>query len=210
MPGLEPIRSRQRTQNQIPVWLGDVVPCELFFAEVMIIVGIVADQMTRELGQIHGAHQLAGRVGQAIRIDEMRLREADRFRPFVHHVGEAFDGAAQALGHNHAGIVAGIDDDAPDKGFDGNPGIQLHEHLGALGAPGTFRYRQRVRQLDAPVLQPLEQKLQGHQLGHRGRRHWGQAVLFPEDLPVRCIHQQCVLGIGVEGGLRRKRGQRRQ
>ena len=60
---------------------------------------------------------------------------------------------------------------------------QFHEHLGALGAPGALGHRQRVGQLDAAVLQALEQQLQGHQLGHGGRRHRHHAVLLPQHLP---------------------------
>ena len=76
----------------------------------------------------------------------------------------------------------------------------IAKSLRALRAPGALRDRKRVGQLHAPVLQPLEQQLQRHQLAHRGRRRRRVGVLRPQHLAGFAIHQQRVLGRGLHRG----------
>ena len=53
------------------------------------------------------------------------------------------------LGEHHAGVVAGLHDDAADQRLDRHRGADLDEHLAAAHAPGALAHRQLLRRASA-------------------------------------------------------------
>jgi hypothetical protein len=117
-----------------------------------------------------------------------------------HHVHEVFDRAADPFRDHDAGVVAGHDDDAADEVLDGNLIADIDETFGTRSlAPGALGDRELVGQLDAVILQPLEQEFQRHQLAHRGRRHRRVGIFLPQHLAGIGVHDHRMLGGGLDG-----------
>ncbi len=88
-----------------------------------------------------------------------------------------------------------------DQRLDRHVRADRHEAFRARAlAPGALGDRQLVGELHPPVLEPLEQELERHQLAHRGRRHGDVGVLRPQHLAAVAVHDHGVLGIGADGG----------
>ena len=74
------------------------------------MLGELAEQGAAEDRHVAGGGLLA-LVGQAVRIDEAAFAHAEALGSRVHHVGEAVDRAADALGDGHGNVIGRLDHD---------------------------------------------------------------------------------------------------
>ena len=163
MPCFQPVRAGKFLQHQVAVVLVDVAPHKIALAEIVIVLGIILDEMAGEFGEVYRRHQLSRRFVEAVGIDEVRLCQPDLLRALVHQAHEILDRAPNPLGNNEAGIVARHDDDAADQVLDRDLVADVDEALGARAlAPGALRNGELIRQLHPVILQPLEQEFQRH------------------------------------------------
>jgi hypothetical protein len=121
-------------------------------------------------------------------------------RLLVHKLGKGLLGAGQAFGEHDAGIVAGLDDDTAQQVLDADFRADLDEHLRAAHTPGLLADGQLVLERQPPILQGLEDQVDGHDLAHGCGRHGVMGVLLEQHGPGLGVHQQGLAGRGLEGG----------
>ena len=86
-----------------------------------------------------------------------------------HHLGEIALVAAEASGDDDGGIVRGFGHHALDGILDRDGVAGLETELGGRLDRGVLGNRQRRVELDLAGLEPLEQQVERHDLGQRGR-----------------------------------------
>ena len=94
---------------------------------------------------------------------------AERMRLGGHQPGEFRLVAAQRLGHDHRHVIGRFGDDGADRGFHLDALTRLQAELGRRLRGGVRGDRHFRRHLDLAGLQPLEQQIERHDLGQRGR-----------------------------------------
>ncbi len=129
--------------------------------------------MAGELG--HVAHRDAQiGIGEPGRVGEGRVLQPDLARPLGQHFAESGFVAGERFGDRDAGVVGGIDDDALDQIRHRDPAVNGGKHGRAVRrraalAPGVFADDELVVELDAALLDLVEQIFQRHQLGETCR-----------------------------------------
>ena len=176
MAGLDAVGAHMLVEQRIAVALLDAVIGEVELGEIMIILGIVGDQMAGQHLEVAGGGVMV-RVGPAVRIHEMRARHAELLRLGVHALGETLLAPGHALGDDDAGIIARLHDDAAQQILDLDVVAELDIHLRALHAPGALGDGEAVGQLELAALQRLEEQIGRHHLGQGGRLDLSLAVL---------------------------------
>ena len=139
-----------------------------------------------ERGLIARRGDLLG-IGQAVRVAIGRAVHAERARLARHQLGELVDVAGDRFGDHHRGVVGRAGDEALDCVLD------LHGRLRAgpaWSAPARRRFGDRHHgvELHLAGLEPLEQQVERHDLGERGRKA----------LRVGVVRLQRRAGVGVD------------
>ena len=114
------------------------------------------------------------RIGQPVRIAECRFGQADLARPRGQFFGEFQFVAGDPFGQHDAGIVGGLNDDAVQQIVHADLAVEHGKHGGAVRrraalAPGIFAHPVFVGEVDAALLELVEDVFGGHQLGEAGR-----------------------------------------
>ena len=167
-------------------------------AKYGVVLREVLDQPDGEHGQVARGHAVVG-VRPAAGVDEVRVAQAEVGGALVHELGEGRLGARKPLRHDHGGVVARLHDDAADELLDGRPVALVEEHgraahgarLGRDGEPGI--------EIDAAILQRLEQHVERHELRHRGRRQRLVGVLVHQHRVGGEVHDVGRARLGLEG-----------
>ena len=145
---------------------------------------MVADQRARKRREItHRAVVL--RVGQPVRVHEVRAEHAERFRFLVHQVDERVFAAAYVLGHRYCRIVAGLNDHAAQQILEFHRRAFADEHrrlllFGCRVFPRIHADRHVVGEMDAARLDFARGDVAGHDLRQARRRHALIDVLLGE------------------------------
>ena len=129
MAGFETVNRSVEEECRIAVVLGDAVPGEFFFAEVVIVLGKIHDEMAGKTREVVRGHHLV-RIGPAGGIGEGRIGEAEFLAATGHGSGEFRFGTVEGFGNRDAGVIAGLDDDALNEDLDGDRGAELRKHGG--------------------------------------------------------------------------------
>ena len=140
---------------------------------------------------------------QARGVDEIRLRQPDVLGVFGHLLGEGILGAGDALGEDDAGVVARLHGDALDEIGDAHHRVERREHgraarRRAACPPGMLAHLELILELEAARLQLAEHDGERHELAHARRRHQRVGILLEEDEIGVGIHEDGVLGLGLE------------
>ena len=134
---------------------------------------------------------MAGGV-EAVGVGVVGVAQAQLLRLVVHHLDEGLHAAGHALCQDHAGVVAGVDEQAAEQLVDcglvalGQPGRRL-SHARGGGRHGEDLVELGVFQRDDG----------GHDLGDGGHGALVVCLARPQDVAV-CIDQHAVGG--VDGG----------
>ena len=86
-----------------------------------------------------------------------------------HQLGESVLAAAEIFGNDDGGVVGGSCHDALDRVFDRDGLAGLEVELGRLLFGGVFGNLQRRIELDLAGVEALEQQIERHDFGQRGR-----------------------------------------
>ena len=108
-------------------------------------------------------------VGQAGGVVIGGVRHAERARLGGHQPGEIGFISGKGFGHDDRHVVGRLGDDGADGGLDPDRLARLEPQLGRRLRGGMGRHRHFGRHLDLARLQPLEQQIERHDLGQRGR-----------------------------------------
>ncbi len=97
------------------------------------------------------------------------MGHAERVGLLRHQLGESVLAAAEIFGDDDGGVVGGSGDDAFDRVLDrdGLPGLEAE--LGRVLLGGMLGNRQRRIELDLAGVETLEQQIERHHFGQRGR-----------------------------------------
>src|SRR5712671_2644141 len=98
--GLQAVGADIHGEQRIAVQLADLVPGELLLAVHRIELRIGLDDVLREAGEL-ARRDDQPRVGQARRVGEIRLGEAELARPLGHHLGEFGLRPGNTFGERH-------------------------------------------------------------------------------------------------------------
>ena len=121
-----------------------------------------------EKGQIAGRGYLPV-VGQARSVDVCRVRHAERMGLARHHLREVFFIAADRLRHRDGDVVGRPGHDGLDRILDAQRFARLQPELGRRLARGVRGHRNRQFERQAAFFKLLEQQIERHHLGERGR-----------------------------------------
>ena len=165
-------------------------------------------------GQLARRRQML-RIRQSGRVAKGRFRETELARLLRHDAGKRFLIARHALGDGHAGIVAGLHDDALQELLQGLLRVDRDHHGGRAGrraavAPGVDAHEEFVLELDLPGLQRFEDDGQRHELAHAGGRHEFVGVVLEQHCARIGVHQDRLAGLCGDFGLRLRGGRGRQ
>jgi hypothetical protein len=114
-----------------------------------------------------GGHLL--RIGQAGGIAELGVLHAELVRLAVHELGELRLAAGDMLGYGDGHVVGRLDDQSPDGVTNGDLGALLDLQPGRRRPRRIGREPEGGGEREPPLLQKLEQQIERHQLGERGR-----------------------------------------
>ena len=169
------------------------------------MLGVVVDDVAGEQRHVpgRGVVVVAGQPGGVLEVGVVQPQAGG---VLVHHVGEGRLAPGQVLGHRHAGVVAGGDDDPVEQVADGDLGVHLDDHLGTPRAPGVLAHPHHVVQADVAAVQLALDQVGGHQLGQAGRRQPLIGVVLDDHPAAVGIHQDP--GAGRQLGRRRDHGLR--
>ena len=209
--GLEAVDAGVAAQQQVAVRLVDVVVAVFLDRVVGEELGVVANDVGRDHGQVARRALVAG-FGQAGGVLERGVLQAEGLRLAVHHADELVERAADRLGQRHRGVVAGLHDLALEEFLDGrgHGGVDEHQRTAGLAlVPGPLGDRQALLQRELLVVDRGEDHVQAHQLGQRGRIGRDVGVALGQGLVAGQVEHQEALGVDL-GGLRclRVRGDR--
>jgi len=108
-------------------------------------------------------------LGQAGRVAIGCVLHTDCVRLGGHQPGEFWFIAGQGFGDDDRHVVGRFSDDGADRGFDVDALARLQAQFGWRLRGGVSGDRHLGRHLDLARLQPLEQQIERHDLGQRGR-----------------------------------------
>ena len=208
--GLEAVDAKLGREDQrIAIVESVLVEGEGFLAEERVVLGIGVDQVAGEDAELARGHQMAC-GGQSRRVHEGRFRQADLARIFGHLLGEGVLGAGDAFGEDDRRVVARLDGDALDQVGHAHHGVERREHgraarRRAAGPPRMLAHLELVVELEPAGLQLAEHDRKRHQLAHARRRHERVGILLEQHEIGVGIHQQGMLGLGLERAGRRCR-----
>ncbi len=104
--------------------------------------------------------------------------------------------AAEIFGDDDGGVVRGLGDDALDRVLDRDGLAGLEFELGRRLLGGVFGDFERRIELDLAGVEALEQQIERHHLGQRGR--------MPQCVRVRCLQDGAAIAVDHDRGRRRR------
>jgi hypothetical protein len=197
MAGLHPVGANGLVEQRVAVALLDAAIGVFALGIDAVALREVGDHVPGQPGQVAHRHVVVG-MRPAGDVGEAAVGQAQRLGTLVHQLDEGLLRAGDALGQHEAGVVAGLDDDAPDQVLDLHPRVDLHEHLGAAHLPGVAADRQLVGQRQLARLDLLEHDVHRHDLAHRGGRQAAVGVLGVEHRLGVEVDDDGSLGLGLE------------
>ena len=171
--------------QRIAVLLADLVPGEFALAEPFVVIGIIENDVARQLAQF-ARRDPHLRIGQTIDVGEVRLGQSDLAGAVVHHPHELGFVAGDAFGERNAAVIGRLDHDALQQVLDLHPAVQRRVHGRAVRrrtalAPGVDADDVFVVEADVAKLELVEHHIDGHQLGEARRRHQSVGLLLEQD-----------------------------
>jgi hypothetical protein len=124
----------------------------------------------------------------------LELANAEGARALGHALGKGDFIAFHGLGHDHATVIAALDDGAAEEIGNGNAAVQRREHGRCAGwraalAPGILAGAIFIGELDVATGQRVEHDLHGHQLHHAGGRAQLVGILLEQYGAGTCLDQ---------------------
>ena len=162
---------------------------EFPLGEIAVVFRKILDNALCQDAQIPGGHQLS-LVRPAGGVDKVAAGHAQFQRRLGHLLRKSFFRAAQTLGQDDRGVIAGLHDDALNQIFNRYPFADLDKHLGASLAPGLFADRQGIAQFQPAFLQVAENQINSHNLAHGSRRHGLIRILLHQYATAFQVQQQ--------------------
>ena len=167
MPCFQAVHAVVAEQQQIAVFLGDVVISIRFVGiNFVILGGQIADDGVGQNRQVVHAGQMLGR-GQAGGVFKIGLRHAQALGFIVHHFGKRFFAARNALGKRNRGIVARHHNQAAHQIPHGHFAVRFEKHPRAFHFPCFFGHGELLLGLQFAFFQRFERQISGHQFGER-------------------------------------------
>ena len=109
-----------------------------------------------------------------------------------HQLGEAVFVAAEIFGDGNGGVVGRFGDDALDGVFDRDGLAGFEIELGRILVGGVLGDLERRVELDLAGIEPLEQQIERHDLGQRGR--------MAQRVRIRCLQHFAAIAVDHDRG----------
>ena len=187
--GLHAVGAGIAVEQRIVIVHHPVAVADRMDVPIEIVFGKFLDQRARQNAEVARRGDVVLRR-QSVRVDEIALRHAEPAGIGVHHVGEALDRAADALGDGHRHVVGRFDHQHLHRVVDGDGGADLEAHLGRLLRGRVARYREQRVEADAAFLDGAQRRVGGHQFGDGGRIPRIGGVFRVQHLAGRGLDQQ--------------------
>ena len=166
--GLDPVHPLDVTEQMVVAVDRTAAEDKGFGREVTIITREAILDGTAERRLIARGSDLRV-VGQPRGIVIDRSRHAERARLARHHPGEIVFAAAEGFGNHDRGVVGRARHDPLDGVFDPDGLARAQIEFGGILFGSMFGYRHFGIELDLVGLEALEQQIERHHLGQRGR-----------------------------------------
>ena len=198
----QPVRAEIHGQQGIAICLFDLVPGEVFLAEIFIKIWVGQDDVIGESHHFPGAHFLLG-VAPAPCVGKGRTLQSKLARAFRHERGEGSFRSGDPFGERDRRVIARHNHKAANQILDPNAAIGGGEHGGsarrrAAVAPGRFADHELIVELQMPQRDFMEYDFGGHDFDRGRRNDESVGILFEQDALTSRIDQNRMGSVGLK------------